>query len=222
MGAEGKMAHHDGDLQFEEGALRSVTEVLRSARAIRVQLGEKHDLLDSYLKSVLTTIADSVMTTESARYGFESALMELRGLCRNIRQGNLENAKQHPFYPVAKAFIDEHDLPQDSAFYETCCVGMLPEFSVYAVRRFQEQNEAKLRSALLENGVAEAKAALGAEIGQPTADTLHDSVLRCFMAVPQTQIFMQAMLEQAVSSLLVNKPDTEDYIFKNIMNGGFF
>lgn len=112
MGAKGKTAHHDGDLRSEEDALRSVTEVLRSAQAIRLQLGEKCSIFDSYLKSVLSAIADSVMTTETARHGFESALMELRGLCRNIRQGNLDAVKQHPFYPVAKEFIDEHDLPR--------------------------------------------------------------------------------------------------------------
>jgi hypothetical protein len=79
----------------------------KQAEVIRKKLGNRKYLLDEYLASLFEAVSltqiDNV-TTISTNEGF--ALVEI---CTGIVHGEAKRT-EHPFYPNAKTFIDEHPL----------------------------------------------------------------------------------------------------------------
>ncbi|MCL2513608.1 MAG: hypothetical protein FWF08_06875 [Oscillospiraceae bacterium] len=209
------------NLDFVEAAM-SGEELLRQVRAWREKLGPKRGVLDNYLAGVLKALTDTTNTFDAGQEGFEEALRPLRGILRQIKEGKEEDARQHPFYPQVRAYMDAHPFPHDDLYYSTYCAGLFGEYLTFAVQDYRQRCNDNFQAELAENGVPELYEALlssGADITAESVDYLHNLIARVFVWIAPSTVFMQGMADQIVLALIQRDAESDRAVFQRLLDG---
>jgi len=209
------------NLDFVEIAL-SGEELLKMIREWREKLGDKSGILNDYLAGILTAATETASTFDTGDDGFDRALSELRGILRHIKEGNEEEAREHPFYPNVRAYMDSHAFSQDSLYYETYCVGLFPEYFKYAVKGFLDRCNDKFRERLNEYGVPrlyETLLSSGAGITADDLKYLSNLFSRVLSWTAPSTVFMQGMIERLTLSLISQDKKSGKYVFEMLLDG---
>ena len=213
---------HTGDTgkgtDFTEAA-QVGQELLRLAREWRERLGTDCGLLDQYLAGVLRALIDTTNARNAAEEGFDKPLSDLRVVLRQIKEGNEDAARRHPFYPQVKAYMDAHPFPQDALYYETYCVGLFAEYATFAAKQFTEDCNTRFQAAREAANLPQIREALyAAGITTAELDKLH-GFLRAFMFAAPSAVFMQGMTDQIIQSLILRDEQSGRYIFNRLLDG---
>jgi len=209
------------NLDFVEIAL-SGAELLRLVRTWRERLGEKCGVLDNYLAGVLKAVSDTTNTFDTGQEGFEEALRPLRGMLRQIKEGKEEDARQHPFYPQVKAYMDAHPFPHDDLYYSTYCVGLFGEYLAFMVNEYVDGCNEKFKERLEEHGVLQLREALLSSAAGITADELkylHNLISRVLFWTAPSNVFMQGMADQLMVSLISRDENSGRFVFQRLIDG---
>ena len=153
-------------------AAQARCEILRLTREWREKLGTKCGLLDQYLAGILNALADTGNARDNAEAGFDNALSDLHHILRQIKEGNEDEARRHPFFPNVKRYMAAHPFLQDDLYYETYCVGLFEEYIPYAVMLYMEEFNGKFEAALDEYDVPRLREALLSSGAGITAERL--------------------------------------------------
>lgn len=203
-------------------AARLGEEILRLVRCWRERLGTKRYLLDDYLRGILKALTETTSAYDTADEGFNEALSDLRGICRAIREGREDEAREHPFYPTLAAYLAAHDIPKDSLHNESCCAGLFAEFSEFAAHRFIDECDTRFREALeREEYEKRREALLNAEAGisMQDVDRLYYLIMRLFIRLSPASVFIQGMIDQVTMSLILRDIKSGDYVFQRLLDG---
>jgi hypothetical protein len=202
-------------------AVKAGDNLLRLVHEWRERLGADRSLLDYYLAGVLTAMTSTADAFRTVGEGFEYGTARLRDILRNIKEGNENEARTHPFYPKAKSYMDAHPLPQDAYTYDLYCVGLFWEFVPFAIQDYmdecnamfqehlQEENVLRLREALLSTNVVTAN----------DLDLLQNLFLRAFTWVTPSNIFAQGMADMMMLVLIGQDEKSDKYVFQRILDG---
>lgn len=203
---------------FTEAA-RAGQELLRLVREWRERLGADRGLLDQYLAGVLRAMIDTTNARDAAEEGFDKPLSELRVILRQVKEGNENEARRHPFYPRVKAYMDAHTFPQDILYYETYCVGLFAEYAAFAAKNYVDGCSARFQAAMKVENLPQIREALSAAgIATEELDELH-RLLRVFVWVAPSVVFMQGMTDQILQSLMLRDEQSGRYIFNRLLDG---
>jgi hypothetical protein len=204
------------------GIAEARAELLLLVRTWREKLGPDRGLLDQYLAGFLRAMTGTANVRDMAEAGLKEALPELRGLLRAIKDGNEDEARKHPFYPQAKAYVDAHPAPQDDLYYETCFVRLLVEYAPFAARRYMERRDAQFQEALAAENLQQLREALlstGVAIMAEGLDYLHSLIGQLFVFAPPSSVFMQGMFDHALLSLITQDNENGAYLFQRLLDG---
>lgn len=214
-GDEGKR-----NLDFDEIA-DSGEELLRMVRAWREKLGTKRDLLDQYLAALLYAIIDTANARDTAEQGFDDAMAELRDILRRFKEGKQDEARQHPFYPKVRAYMDAHPFGQDLLFYETYCVGLFGEYLSFALEGFINRCDEAFKAYAAKYHVPHLREALlssAADITKDDLSYLDNLISRVLYWVAPSTIFMQGMADQLLLSLAVRDGNSGKFVFQRLLD----
>ena len=123
----------DNEICFYPGG--QVSEIFYLARQIKNNLGEHHYLFEQYLSGVFEAL-NRPNFLHALEDGFEKG-NELRGVCTDVVKKKSEQA-DHPFYPIAKEYIDAHPLQfrEISTTVEMYYSYLADQFTGFAVQEF--------------------------------------------------------------------------------------
>jgi len=206
-------------LDFTE-AVRAGEKLLRLVRNLRERLGADYGLLDQYLVGVLTAMTDTTNAHLTAAKGFEYGTSPLRGILRNIKEGNEDEARYHPFYPQVKAYIDAHPLLEDAFHYDLYFLGLFAEYVPFAIQEYMDECNNELNEHLQEENVLQLREALQSS-NAVTADELHllhSLISRVFTWVAPSSIFAQGMVDQMMLTLIGQDEESDGHLFQRILD----
>ena len=196
-------------------------KLLRLVRELRERLDEDRGLLAQYLAGVLTAMTATTDAYRTAGAGFEFGTSPLRDILRSIVEGNEDEARTHPFYPKAKAYMDAHPLPQGAYTFDLYYMGLFLEYVPFAIQEYmdecnstfkehlEEENVQQLRRALLSSGV----------VAAGDLDSLHELLSQVITWVAPSSIFAQGMVDQMLLALIVQDDESDVNVFQRVLDG---
>jgi len=112
-----------------------VAEIFHLIRQIKDCLGENDYLIEQYLTGVIEAL-NRPNFLHALNDGFDKG-GELRGICRSLIRKTTEYS-DHPFYPTAKEYIDNHPLQfrETNTTAEMYYSFLADQFNGFAVREF--------------------------------------------------------------------------------------
>ena len=207
-----------GDVEYAVKLRDISTRFWQQVAAIRKELGNRKYLLDEYLSNLIDAVSmtqiDNV-TTISTNAGF--ALVEI---CTGIVHGE-EKRTEHPFYPYAKTFIEEHPLRflepltkvaiywslLSDKFYETAC----KDFSDKIMESFYTEIDLSLMNERYED-ICEL---LGEEESMESFNLLFQ---QRFLLSDSITVFMQGASPQIASWLEYRDQETSRQVFQLLLD----
>ena len=158
----------------------------------------------------------------TARDGYETALSPLRDILRQIKAGNVSEAKKNAFYPKVKTYMDAHPLPQDGFQYELHYLGLFAEFIPFAVKSYMDDYSDTFIEKLDERNIMQLEEALlasDAVITEADLDYLQGLIARAVFWIAPSEILVQGMVDQMLLSLIWQDEKSGGYILQRLMDG---
>lgn len=195
----------------------SVTEPLRLAADIRVQLGNQGYLMDNYLSHFFDSLI-AISGYTAADTGYEAA-SHLQELCFHVMDGKTE-VRERAFYSMVKQHFKENPVHSKQRFTEVSLHFALlyPEYLPSALISFLQEMEKELNNAVDLVKWNRLYDEISAVVGEPLMVQLNQMLQEQFLGVPISLGFTYGLSHALLDRFVYKDVETGKQIFQLLLD----